>query len=169
MNKGDSTMTLDEITNLAKEEFSRCNLVGWWFQFHAKKRAVGTCDYNRRIIYFSKYWTNIKKEQVLDTIRHEIAHAFAGWEAGHGARWKQECIRVGANPSRFISRDNCVNDRGMEITVKKNFVYSCPCCGLKKEVFRRSKRMNSSACSRCCKTYNNGKYDKKFAFVCHAF
>jgi predicted SprT family Zn-dependent metalloprotease len=75
------------------------------------KRALGRCFYkydfaqrkhvaNR--IDLSRVWmTRIPEEQVKDTILHELAHAVAGHEAGHGPTWKSAARRLGANPSRI--------------------------------------------------------------------
>ena len=38
------------------------------------------------------------KEQIRDTVLHEIAHAIAGREAGHGPLWKVTARRIGATP-----------------------------------------------------------------------
>ena len=38
------------------------------------------------------------EEQLLDTVLHEIAHAIAGHEAGHGLLWKATARRIGATP-----------------------------------------------------------------------
>ncbi len=39
-----------------------------------------------------------RNEQVRDTVLHEIAHAIAGPEAGHGPLWKATARRIGATP-----------------------------------------------------------------------
>lgn len=41
------------------------------------------------------------RDEVLDTLLHEIAHALAGPLAGHGPVWKAACVRVGARPERL--------------------------------------------------------------------
>ena len=38
------------------------------------------------------------KEQIRDTVLHEIAHAIAGREAGHGPLWKVTARRIEATP-----------------------------------------------------------------------
>ena len=38
------------------------------------------------------------EEQIRDTVLHEIAHAIAGHEAGHGPLWKATARRIGATP-----------------------------------------------------------------------
>lgn len=38
------------------------------------------------------------EDQVRDTVRHEIAHALVGADAGHGPIWKAAARRVGCSP-----------------------------------------------------------------------
>ena len=38
------------------------------------------------------------KEQIRDTVLHEIAHVIAGREAGHRPLWKVTAQRIGATP-----------------------------------------------------------------------
>ena len=38
------------------------------------------------------------EEEIRDTVLHEIAHAIAGPEAGHGPLWKATARRIGATP-----------------------------------------------------------------------
>lgn len=37
---------------------------------------------------------------ILETILHEVAHAIAGPEAGHGSVWARECLRLGIPAKR---------------------------------------------------------------------
>ena len=69
------------------------------------KRALGRCFFmlGKPVrIDLSSYWVNhLNEHEVRDTILHEIAHAIAGHEAGHGATWKAAARQVGANPNRL--------------------------------------------------------------------
>jgi len=163
-------MTHQEITHMAINEMRKWNLIaeGWNFAYHNKKRSLGTCNYRKRTIYFSNYWVKLGKDKILDTIRHEIAHALAGWSNGHNHVWRRYCIMVGANPSRCASEEILKDEQGFKVTVKKNFLYYCPnpTCDNKCEVFRRSKAKSRSACGKCCKKYNNGRFTEKYQFKC---
>lgn len=55
---------------------------------NAKGRA-GITKYRQKVIGLSRMWTEIHTpEQVERTTLHEIAHALAGYGAGHGNVWK---------------------------------------------------------------------------------
>lgn len=75
--------------------------LGWSFAWNDRVRALGLCNYQTRTIYLSTHYVKVGcHDDVLDTIRHEIAHALAGCYAGHGPAWKAMCLRVGAKPER---------------------------------------------------------------------
>lgn len=69
------------------------------------------------------------KALVEDTIRHEIAHALAGFEAGHSYEWKRVAQQVGANPER------CCADG----TKMPEGLYQADCCGIVRHMHRRPK------------------------------
>ena len=41
------------------------------------------------------------RAQAMDTLYHEVAHALAGHEHGHGPAWKAWCVKLGADPKRL--------------------------------------------------------------------
>ena len=79
---------------------------GWKFRWHNKKVALGTCSYNRKLIYLAEWYVELNdKDEVMDTILHEIAHALAYHRhgsagRGHGRIWKTICREIGAKPER---------------------------------------------------------------------
>ncbi|QQE11090.1 SprT-like domain-containing protein [Planctomycetota bacterium] len=76
----------------------------WTFGFNHRKRALGLCNYSAKRIELSVHLINHNDEDaVRDTLLHEIAHALAGANAGHGPIWKQKCIEIGARPERCDS------------------------------------------------------------------
>jgi predicted SprT family Zn-dependent metalloprotease len=84
------------------------------------------------------------KEQIEDSIRHEIAHALTPG-AGHGPAWKLMCIRVGAKPQRCASYEEVKN-------MPYKFIGKCPNCGAEFRAHRRLKNMDKRICSkRVCK------------------
>src|SRR5690606_30442239 len=87
---------------------------GW--RFAIEERTVdylGLCDFDRGIIYITGWYIDLNSEvDVTDTILHEIAHALAGYDAGHGPVWQTMCRRVGANP--HISADRRRINRMMQ-------------------------------------------------------
>lgn len=114
-------MTDDELKQLARDialpEMEKHGLLeaGWEVGFSTKARSwAGHCFYRERMIRLSIPWLRAnsdRPDQILDTIRHEIAHALAGPGAGHGPRWRAMCLKVGARPTRCTEGDNPVPSR----------------------------------------------------------
>ncbi|MCY4261353.1 MAG: SprT-like domain-containing protein, partial [Rhodobacteraceae bacterium] len=77
----------------------RHGLHGWTFCFSSTQRRLGKCNYKRQIIDVSlRHAVLDQTAEVTDTILHEIAHALAGPEAGHGPVWKKIAVRLNALP-----------------------------------------------------------------------
>jgi predicted SprT family Zn-dependent metalloprotease len=74
--------------------------LGWTFRLSNRKRAVGTCIHDEKVIEVSKYYIESHPDEIEDTIRHEIAHALVGPGHGHDYVWRRKCVEVGANPTR---------------------------------------------------------------------
>jgi hypothetical protein len=62
---------------------------GWTFAFDAAKLRAGQCDYTRKRITVSRYLAaRFDDDANHQTLLHEVAHALAGVDAGHGPAWK---------------------------------------------------------------------------------
>jgi predicted SprT family Zn-dependent metalloprotease len=97
--------------------------LGWRFNFDSAVKRFGVCKYRSKIIGLSaKLVTLNDEERVKDTILHEIAHAIAGFKAGHGIEWKRACIRIGAKPERCYSTDDTT-------TPDLKYYAKCGACG----------------------------------------
>ena len=80
---------------------------GWSFEFDTAKRRFGVCRYRTKRIGLSQPLTEANDvAQVQDTILHEIAHAIAGYAAGHGPEWKKVCVQIGAKPQRCYTAED---------------------------------------------------------------
>src|SRR5262245_53146188 len=95
---------------------------GWTFDFDGGKQRVGACHYNTKKITYSRHYLNSPREDIEDVLRHEVAHALAGYEAGHGPHWKRIAISCGARPER-CSAPTVVN------TARPNYKLVCEFCG----------------------------------------
>jgi predicted SprT family Zn-dependent metalloprotease len=85
---------------------------GWKIVFDQAKSRAGNCNYVHKRITLSAPFARINSdEEVRDTFRHEIAHALAGRDAGHGPVWKAHAIRLGARPS-YRASENSVAPQG---------------------------------------------------------
>src|SRR5205823_2108434 len=69
----------------------------WKFKFDRSIQRMGCCSFRRKLISISKPLAEVNSEEtVRDTVLHEIAHAIAGPQAGHGILWKLQAKAIGA-------------------------------------------------------------------------
>lgn len=94
-------MNLTQAATLARTAMQAHGLEGWTFQFNRRKSSFGVCKHLSRTIELSSILTqHADREQVIQTIGHEIAHALAGHGAGHGPVWKAQMRSMGLKPDR---------------------------------------------------------------------
>jgi predicted SprT family Zn-dependent metalloprotease len=123
-------MELNKAEKLALSLMKKHKLKNWVFQFDNSKRRFGACNHTHKTISLSKSLVLLNDvDKVKDTILHEIAHAIAGYGAGHGQKWKDICIEIGAKPER------CYDTKDTNTpTLKYSAV--CGACGMKHEKAR---------------------------------
>lgn len=63
-------------------------------------RALGIASSNGNITINSSFVGTELYDELIDTIRHEIAHLVVGINQGHNNVWKACCLRIGCNPNR---------------------------------------------------------------------
>lgn len=96
-------MKLEDAENLALTLMEDNGVGTWSFRFDNAKRRCGSCHHGKRTITLSRHFVTLNSAaDVEDTIRHEIAHALAGFKAGHGVQWQMWAIRLGARPERCV-------------------------------------------------------------------
>lgn len=94
-------MDQDKAGDMARDLMDDHGLALWSFAFDNAKRRCGNCDFGRRKITLSRHYVAMNDEwEIRDTILHEIAHAIAGFKAGHGPDWRKVAVRIGATPKR---------------------------------------------------------------------
>ncbi len=94
---------LREVAMQARELMNRHGLEEWMLHFNVARRKLGECRPREKLILLSRpHAVNGPPGQVTDTILHEIAHALAGPEAGHGPAWKAIARRIGATPKSCL-------------------------------------------------------------------
>ena len=90
---------LNGVAGMARRLMDAHGLTGWTFAFGEARRRLGHCHFQDRMIRISRtHALEGSEEQIRDTVLHEIAHAIAGYEAGHGPLWKTTARRIGATP-----------------------------------------------------------------------
>jgi len=71
----------------------------WRFKWNNRKRSFGMCSYSDKTIQLSRIMTaNQKREDIMDTILHECAHALTPGDK-HGPAWRRMAHRLGCVPS----------------------------------------------------------------------
>ena len=127
----------------------------WSFQWMHSRRVLGECWQRRHIIKLSMPCTAINSiEQVTDTILHEIAHAKAGYEAGHGRKWQMVARSLGARPERC----------GAGVAPQGSWYAICPNCGHEHQAYRR--RTRSVSCgTQTCKSSATPQSQRLLTFV----
>lgn len=77
---------------------------GWRFKVDRAKSRCGCCTWAPRLISMSKFYIQadgVTSRDIRNTMLHEIAHALAGPEAGHGPVWKQVAQAIGCDGERI--------------------------------------------------------------------
>jgi predicted SprT family Zn-dependent metalloprotease len=127
-------------------------LKGYTLGFDNAIRRLGSCNYRERLITISnKHLVATSKEILINTLKHEVAHAYSYYHhgfkgRGHNGFFYNACSVIGAEPKRCAS----VSEDKEEITPK--YVGVCPSCKFTFKAFRKLKRLTS--CGKCSPTFN---------------
>ena len=137
-------MLLTEVATLGKQlirehEVKSGLKAGWQFAFDLAPARGGACRYSDQQITLSvTYCLKASKEEIVDTILHEIAHAIVGPKHGHDATWKMVARRIGCTAERC---------HGLQHTPPR---WHGQCgCGQQWERQRLSHRIRTSRCGKC--------------------
>lgn len=75
----------------------------WSFGFDHAKRRAGLCNYTERRITVSRYLAErYDDDEIHQVLLHEVAHAIAGSQAGHGPVWKRVANDLGYVGGRLL-------------------------------------------------------------------
>lgn len=107
------TLTTQQKSNYAAAQYELTRLLDQFdpdatFERHLhlnrRKRGRGLCRYpfngKKGRVEISRFLLDNDLDDILNTIRHEVAHVIAGKAAGHGYAWKAACKKTGARPER---------------------------------------------------------------------
>jgi predicted SprT family Zn-dependent metalloprotease len=101
-------MDLDRAQGMAIALMAKHGLIddGWRFRWDNAKTRAGCCRCFRRIVQLSRPCIELcVAEDVRQVILHEIAHALAPYDEGHGARWQAILVRIGGHPEAYLPAD----------------------------------------------------------------
>ncbi|SEE84337.1 SprT-like domain-containing protein [Ruania alba] len=136
-------MHLDDVADLGRRLLTAHGLHEWTLTFDSARRRAGLCRYDRRTISLSRHLMPLLDEvAVRDTLLHEIAHALAGPRSGHGPRWREIAVSIGASGQRCLPADAPAPPAPWEGTCRAGHVH---------RRYRRPSR--PLACARCARRF----------------
>lgn len=116
----------------------------WSFGFDHAKRRAGLCNYTDRRITVSRHLSaRFDDDEIHQILLHEVAHALAGADAGHGPKWKRIAEDLGY--AGGVTHD------GEIASELAPWVGRCP-AGHEHVRFRRPTR--ASSCGKCSRAYS---------------
>lgn len=116
-------MRRDEAAQMMTDLMSQHRLIekGWTFNWMNRRNTYGLCRYGPKVLQLSLLFVDHNdEEKVLEVCRHEVAHALAGHQAGHGEYWKAIAIELG-----IVNPRSCTN--GAELPPAR-YQATCPTC-----------------------------------------
>ena len=135
-------MHVEHARHIATALMADHGLTRWSFRFDRAVRRAGQTNFTTRTISLSKPLTELcDEDQVLDTIRHEIAHALAGPRHGHDQTWRKIASELGATPR---ARRHFPQVPGRYVAV----------CSAGHTHYRYRKPRAQVSCGRCSRTYS---------------
>ncbi|MDQ2689364.1 MAG: SprT-like domain-containing protein [Chloroflexota bacterium] len=121
----------------------------WSFAFDNAKRRAGLCDYTRKRISVSRYLSaRYDDETNHQTLLHEVAHALAGPDAGHGPKWKRVARDLGYTGGRVHHGETAVE--------LAPWIGVCPAGHV---AYRHRRPSRETSCSKCAP-----RFDARFRF-----
>lgn len=96
---------MKEVEKLARSLMTQYGLSDWVFRVNKRTTSAGRCLHPFQglpgVIELSERFMQAFPAETQNTILHEIAHALTPGD-GHGDRWKEACLRIGARPEPYI-------------------------------------------------------------------
>ena len=98
-----------------------------------------------------------REAALREILKHEMIHLWLhekGLPCGHTREFRAKARQIGQPKTRH----------GIGLAPRKvGWIYACPHCGAQ---ITRQRRINrAAACAECCKKFNGGKFDAKFALT----
>ena len=95
-----SDLTNENILDYARQALKDLGLnvagYGWQFATNSNKSSLGRCIYSTRTLELSRHFLGaVPVTDLWNTVLHEIAHAIAGPNSGHGHLWKRVHTALG--------------------------------------------------------------------------
>lgn len=140
----DTTSRISYVERMGQALLQAHKLTNWEFGVDRALTRYGCCYYHLKRITMSKYYIlsdNISLNEIKNVLLHEIAHAIAGYEAGHGKEW--------ARIARAIGCDAQVKCDKWASALPKPMIFVCPCRKNRIARYRTSAKLRRSICKHC--------------------
>lgn len=96
----------------------------WKVSFGSARARAGSCNFRTHVLRLSRPLMAARTyEGTLDTIRHEVAHVIAGYQAAHSMAWRKVFIGLGGTGDRCWNPESLVNSDAIF-----RWAYSCSGC-----------------------------------------
>jgi len=148
--------------------------LGWRISYNNAKKAAGTCMWKMRNVGFGIQEAYAKEVQLSmhflqqnlgegkafeweEVIRHELAHAVdfeLRKKSNHDRHWVAVANAMLSTGERTFT-DNQIGDEK-----PSKYTLVCGSCGKESKKHRRPTR--ESACGKCCREHNGGRFSKEF-------
>ncbi len=128
------------------------------------RSTAGTANYAKSLITLNPRLREISDDEVMRTLKHELAHLLAKHRAGrhriapHGAEWKRACRDLGLD-----DETRCHNLPLPRRQLARRHIYRCPACKI--EIKRVRPFRARVACLACCRAHNRNRYHERFRLV----
>ena len=133
-------VSLIEIENEANKLLRKYELINWQFAFDLAENRSGVCYYDRKLIRLSvTYCIKATKQEITNTLLHEIAHALAGPQNGHNRKWQQIARSIGCSGERCHSVKH----------TEPRYIGTCLCPGKRFERYRKTRLVGKGECPIC--------------------
>lgn len=118
------------------------SLCGWRFAVDRARARAGQCNFTTKTISVSKHFlwdVGTTDSEYRNIVLHEIAHALAGREAGHGPAWKEVALSIGCDGDRCLNR----------AVSRARFTVTCPCGAVCAKRHSVKQSLLSRVCTKC--------------------
>lgn len=131
--------TAMDCIGIARGLMNTHGLVDWKLDMGSSKSTAGFCFYDHKTIRISMaFGVSVAEQVLINTIKHEIAHALSGAGHGHDSVWKAKALEIGCDGER------CHREQFSH----PPFLMKCPnACFQPKGVHRRSRK--AKVCRKC--------------------
>lgn len=95
------TMTKLEVMTLTRTLLRKQGVNDFIIGFNTNRTRLGVCKHHKRTIEYSELiFKHLERDEIVQTIIHEVAHAAVGPGFGHGPIWQRKYAAMGGTRGR---------------------------------------------------------------------